>query len=470
MALLLISLFDVTARLHPVLVHLPIGILLLACFFQLLTLSQKYAILKPAISIALFWGMLGAVASCITGFMLSQSGDYNDGLVGQHQWMGIGVAAVSIISYCINKFNFNQRVQVALSSILLPCIMLTGHLGGSLTHGEGYLTEGFEFIENKGPAIKPIANVQEAFLYTDAIQPLLKERCYTCHGPNKKKGKLRLDTPDFILKGGEDAKAVVPGNGDKSELIRRIMLPDSDEDHMPPKEKRQLTKSETDLLNWWVSSGAPFDKKIKDLPQPQEIKPVLASLQNNSTATENTPPELPDQPVDKGDENVIAKLKAAGLIINPVAKNSNYILVSFVSSSNNADTLVADLLLLKKQVLWLNLANTDITDNGLEKIGMLENLTRLHLNNTAITDKGLTALKKASALRYINLVNTSVTAVGVRELKTLKSLKSIYLYKTGVSKTDWPALQKIFPNAVLDSGGYIVPTLVTDTTKVKLPG
>ncbi len=92
------------------------------------------------------------------------------------------------------------------------------------------------------------------------------------------------------------------------------------------------------------------------------------------------------------------------------------------------------------------------------------------MNNTGITDKGLTALKKASALRYINLVNTSVTGVGIRELKTLKSLKSIYLYKTGVSKTDWPALQKIFPNAVLDSGGYIVPTLVTDTTKVKLPG
>jgi len=54
-------------------------------------------------------------------------------------------------------------------------------------------------------------------------------------------------------------------------------------------------------------------------------------------------------------------------------------------------------------------------------------------------------------------------------LKTIKNLRSIYLYQSAVDKTEWPALKKIFPKTILDSGGYTVPTLVTDTTQVKLP-
>ncbi len=465
----LLSFFNVTARLHPVLVHLPIGILLLACFFQLLTIKPKFAVLVPAISLALFWGMLSAIASCITGFMLSQSGDYNEQLVSQHQWMGITVAVVSTGYFFIQKFVLHHRIQASISVALIILIMITGHLGGSLTHGEGYLAEGFATTDDKGPAIKPIANIQEAMVYNDAVQPLLKERCYTCHGPNKKKGKLRLDTPDFILKGGEDAKAVVPGNIDKSELIRRIMLPDSDEDHMPPKEKRQLTKSEIDLLHWWIKSGAPFDKKIKDLPQPQDIKPVLASFQTGATATESTEPEIPENEVEKADEKIIAKLTAAGLVVNQLAKTSNYLAVSFVSVNQATDSLVKDLVPLHQQLLLLNLGNTAITDKGMKSVSQLDNLVRLHLNNTAITDVGLTALKNSKTLKYINLVNTPVTAKGVAELKDIKTLKSIYLYKSAVSKNDWQGLQQLFPKTQLDSGGYFVPTLITDTTKVKLP-
>jgi hypothetical protein len=94
---------------------------------------------------------------------------------------------------------------------------------------------------------------------------------------------------------------------------------------------------------------------------------------------------------------------------------------------------------------------------------------RLQLDRTKITDKGLANLKELQNLRYLNLVGTAVTEKGVLQLKDLKSLRSIYLYQTGVKKSEWNDLKKAFPKTLIDSGGYIVPLLPTDTTEVKPP-
>jgi len=442
---------------------------LLACFFQWLTLSNKFVFLQPAIPVALFWGMISAVASCISGYILSDSGDYDAALVSRHQWLGISVAVVSLVLYILYRFSIGEKTARWATLILVILISITGHLGGSLTHGSDYLTEGFNKTEQKGPAIKPIANVPEAVLYTDAIQPLLQARCYSCHGPNKKKGKLRLDTQEFILLGGEDGKAVVPGKPGEGEMIKRLMMPLNNKDHMPPLEKPQLTKNEIELLNWWISTGADVNKKIKDLPQTDKIKPVLDALQTGSSANDNPEADIPQEPVQKADDDAITRLKKAGVILVPVAQNSNYVSASFVSVTAGADTLLKLLEPIQKQLVWLNLGNCNITDTGMLVISKLGSLTRLHLNNTEISDSGVAKLRTSVNLHYINLVHTRVTSKGIAELKGLKGLRSVYLYQSAVDKTEWPSLQKLFPRTILDSGGYSVPILVTDTTEVKLP-
>lgn len=465
---MLLSLFDFTGRLHPLLVHLPIGILVLACFFQWLTISNRFVFLQPAIPPMLFWGMLSAIASCISGYVLSQSGDYDEELVGKHQWLGISVAIVSLILYLLYQFSVGEKTARWASLLLIILVGITGHLGGSLTHGSGYLTEGLNTVaDSKGPAIKPIPNVQEAALYSDAIQPLLQARCYNCHGPNKKKGKLRLDTPEFIWKGGEDGKVLDTAKVDESELIKRLLLPATHEDHMPPKEKPQLTKNEIDLLHWWVESGADFTRKVKDLPQTEKIKTVLAALQTGEQAEEKQAADIPAKAVPAADEKAIAALKNAGVMIVPVAQNSNYLSVSFVTVTLNADSVIKLLEPIQKQLVWLNLSYSGVTDAGLTSVAKLDNLTRLFLNNTAVTDKGIAELKKTTSLRYINLVSTKISLTGLSQLKDLKELQSIYLYKTSVTNDQWRDLKKIFPKVTLDSGGYVVPVLVTDTTVVK---
>jgi hypothetical protein len=140
-----------------------------------------------------------------------------------------------------------------------------------------------------------------------------------------------------------------------------------------------------------------------------------------------------------------------------------------VTATNFGDREMQLLLPLKEQIVELKLGNTSITDSALRIISQFRNLMRLQLDHTKITDKGLINLKTLQSLRYLNLVGTPVTAHGVMQLKNLKNLQSIYLYQTAVRRSDWNDLKKTFPKALIDSGGYSVPFLATDTIEVKPP-
>jgi mono/diheme cytochrome c family protein/uncharacterized membrane protein len=457
---------ELIGRLHPLLVHLPIGILLLAALFQLLALKPKYAALHAAISIALFWGMISAILSCISGYLLSLSGDYDDELIDAHTWFAIATASISLIAYLFNRWENEFAKWVIL--LMVPLIFVTGHLGGSLTHGSDYLTKGFSKKDSVAEKeIKPIADVQEANVYADIIQPIFESKCYGCHNKSKRKGKLRLDEPAFILKGGKDGEVIKPGNADESDMMKRLLLPRNEEDHMPPKEKPQLKDNEIALIHWWIATGATFDKKTKELEQSEKMKPILLSLQKE---IKKVPPDVPQAIVEKADEKVLQKLKQRGVVVLPVAQNSNYLTVNFITVDSITYNDIALLLPIKKQLVWLNLSGKKISDTLLVQIAQLTNLTRLQLDNTLITDRGLASLRSLINLQYLNLVGTKVTGNGIMQLKGLPKLQTIYIYKTFINASEWPTLKSNFPNVTLDSGGYYVPILETDTTIVKPPG
>ncbi|HET9823773.1 MAG TPA: c-type cytochrome domain-containing protein [Chitinophagaceae bacterium] len=452
---------------HVALVHLPIGILMLACVFQWLERNPKFFSLHAATGIALVIGMICAVLSVITGLLLSRTGDYDEDVVNAHQWLGIGVAIISGVMYYLYRRSSHVKLQVSASVLLFLLIIITGHLGGTLTHGSGYLSS-WKSPDSSAVQHKPIANVQEAVVYTDIIQPLLQEKCYGCHGKNKQKGKLRMDDSLRLMKGGKDGKVVIPGNAQKSEMVKRTSLPRDDDDHMPPKEKPQLSQDQIALIHWWIASGASFTRKVKELDQPDAIKPALLALEKEGQTRIMTP-DLPGTPVAKGDEAAIKRLTDLGVVVMPVAQNTNYLSMNFVTAKNVGDSQMLLLLPLKEQIIELKVGNTLISDPGLQAISQLNNLMHLQLDHTRITDKGIANLRVLQNLRYLNLVSTAVTSQGVMQLKSLRNLRSIYLYQTAVKKTEWRDLKRAFPKTLIDSGGYTVPFLPTDTIEVKPP-
>jgi uncharacterized membrane protein/mono/diheme cytochrome c family protein len=465
---MLLTISEFIGHFHPVLVHLPIGILLVAVLFYFLSKKEKFKSLHVAVGISLFLGMISAIASSISGYLLSATDDYDEQMIFQHQWLGIATAVISILAYF-----FYKKEKTFLKWIMLllgMLIIITGHLGGSLTHGPNYLTSAFSSAadSNGNAAIKPIANVQEAALYANVIKPILQTKCYSCHGPNKQKGKLRLDEQDFILKGGKGGEVIIAGNTDESELVKRILLPKEDEDHMPPKEKPQLSKNDIDLIHWWVSSGADFNKKIKELPQTDKIKPALLALQSAEVKDVIKITDVPTETVAKANDSIIKKLKGLGIMVLPVSENSNYLLANFITATFSTKDLVL-LESIKKQLIWLKLGNTNISDEGLSSVSKLTNLTKLYFENTSITDKGIVQLKTLTQLQYLNLTGTKITAAGLEGLKDLKNLQQIYLYKTSLTGSSYLALKKIFPKTVVDTGGYKLEMLASDTILLKPP-
>src|SRR5688500_14288021 len=109
------------------------------------------------------------------------------------------------------------------------------------------------------------------------VKPILEATCVSCHGPEKPKASLRLDSRAAALKGGDDGAALVPGKPKESPLYSTTILPADHDDVMPPKE--QLTKEQTEILRRWIEEGAswPDDlvlKQVQRINFAKHIQPI----------------------------------------------------------------------------------------------------------------------------------------------------------------------------------------------------
>jgi uncharacterized membrane protein len=104
------------------------------------------------------------------------------------------------------------------------------------------------------------------------VLPILEAKCNKCHNEAKSKGKLRMDTFELAMKGGENGDNIVAGDPDKSLAVKRMVLPIDDDEHMPPDGKDQTTKEEIELIKWWIKEGASATQKVADAKIPDALK------------------------------------------------------------------------------------------------------------------------------------------------------------------------------------------------------
>lgn len=106
------------------------------------------------------------------------------------------------------------------------------------------------------PSKLPAASSKTGLTFEKDIKPIFEKSCAKCHGPEKQKGKLRVDSLEATLKGGEEGKILVAGKSDKSIVMYSIARVD-EETAMPPKDKAEpLTKEQVGLVRAWIDQGA----------------------------------------------------------------------------------------------------------------------------------------------------------------------------------------------------------------------
>lgn len=282
------------------------------------------------------------------------------------------------------------------------------------------------------------------------IQPILQKSCVECHGPEKSKGKLRLDSKAVAFKGGKGGVSIEPGKADQSELYRRILLPADNDDVMPNKGDR-LTKVQTDLVRDWINQGADWPEGIVIV---SPVNVVAIGVINTESKAETSPTEiqLPAYKPTSAELKAIKELEALGVAIRPIAANLEWREANFRGSS--AETVAKAIIPLGKVtgLVDLNLGGVKIKDADLVNLKGLINLNRLHLENTPVTAAGLIHLKGLINLEYLNLYGTAVTDAGLEQLSGMTHLKHLYLWQTKTTEAGVANLKKILPKVDISTG------------------
>ncbi len=273
-------------HLHPLLVHLPIGGLVLLVFLEFLAswTGQKDA--AASRRWILGFAFLTSLASAGFGWMLAQSSGYEAALLNLHRNFGLAVTASCFVNLLLQRDPRRLRPYRASLGATLVLLVLASHLGGSITHGRDFLTRdapaGLRALLGRSPAQRrpftQVSTPNQQPLFAGTIQPILSEYCSSCHGAEKHKADLRLDSLEELMRGGQNGPVINAGHSRESVLIQRLWLPLDGDGHMPPEGQPQPSANQIALLAWWIDSGAPTTQTAGELRPGPEIQRILAAI------------------------------------------------------------------------------------------------------------------------------------------------------------------------------------------------
>jgi hypothetical protein len=431
-------------RMHPLLLHLPIGMLVL---LSLLLLFRRYfdgAALRLLVLFALYVTAIMAALTALMGLVLSGEGGYSEGLLRGHLFTGIGVTLLTWVLLLL-AVHAPQKLKVFHGMVVLTlvCLIVTGHLGASLTHGENFV---WAPLQSRGS----VAVVTDSTsLYEAAVYPVFERKCTNCHNEKKAKGDLVMTSVDKLLEGGEHGRVWKAGDPHESLLLKRIHLPEEHDDHMPPAGKPQLTTEEIRLLHLWIAGGADTHTAwTKFNPQDSLRLLAQAAIQRTRTATH----QGPRYTFAHAPQKTLHDLNTPFLTVVPFAGNEPALKADFFLRQAFDKARLHNLTAIKEQLVILNLANMPVTDQDCAILREFTNLEKLILNNTAISGKDLSFLKSLNKLKSLSLAGTAVTAQAIRGIATLPALKEVFTWNTAITVQEIDALHKDFPGIMWNTG------------------
>lgn len=427
------EMLQVAGRAHPLILHFPIVLLLLGIVFFFLPSFRKNQEIREIGEFTFLIGTNLAGLTVIAGLLLARE-EYDGEALLLHQWAGLGVFVLAIVLYFLRSKQ--ASIRTSLSLLVTVGIVLTGHWGANLTHGEDFLLAPLKSETQELPTLA------EAEIFRDMVQPILESKCISCHKEGKIKGELRLDSQEAIQKGGKTGPLFLAGNPEKSILIERLHLPEDDKKHMPPKNKSQLTDDELMIIQAWVAQGGHFDQKVEDSAPESELF-QFASLRFDKNKSYDFEPADPE---------TIKELNNFYRTVHPLYPGSPALLVSYFGIAAFDPESLLDLKEVKEQVVEINMNKMPLQDVDLRFLKDFPHLEKLSLNFTDLGKDQIQSISEIPNLLDLALSGNELEQEELQLVAGMKGLRNLYLWQKNLDQTQKNDLTQALSGTSIDFG------------------
>jgi uncharacterized membrane protein len=457
--------------LHPAVLHFPIALGIVAAIVELWGAVRRDPGPSSFALTAVWFAAIVAVVTATSGWFNAEF--LNRGLslnLFLHRWIGIA-SAVLLIVLAISGSIIRARPKASLSGAWRMALLatagalgFTGHLGGSMVYGDGYITDALwaaidqteksqrdsaanaakeqlgivetpqvatavsatAVSETATPApVSPApvvlgAGGKSSVDFTKQIVPILTANCYECHGNGKHKGGVYLDDWKWMTTERKGEWAVKPGDPSASLLVTNIELPESDDFAMPPTGNR-VSSADIALIREWIVQGASAGNGIS----PGAVSDNRWSLPERSLTADELARIQAQTPV----------MAQFGVTVQPLAQgSSDFEANASLASPPIGDAQVEKLVSLADFLVVLNLANSAISDLVGSFIVQFQSLRVIRIDHTQAGDQVAERLAGMQKLESINFVATKLTDAGLASLTKLKSLRRLYIWSSQTTR------------------------------------
>ncbi len=428
-------------RLHPLLVHLPIGFIILSILLEAYSGLFKSKIGNKVISFSWFLGFLASGLSALFGWLLAQTGLYIEDDLYLHKLFGFILVGLTFIAWIIRLSFFKDLIAGNFKSFtnlaIILILIVTGHYGGNMTHGENYLFEYApesiknRFISNENSAPEISTSLDSIKLYSNIIEPIFTNKCLSCHNNEIKRGNLDLSSLPLLLEGGNAGSPIDKLDPRKSLLFKRITLPIDDIKFMPP-DGPIVSYDEINAILWWIENSDKSNEVLSSVEIPDEIKISLNNIYKIDFSDKEWFEKIS---VQKLDESKLTNIDNSIFQIKFISSDKKFVSVKYLKNNLSEDEF-KQLENIKDHIAYLFIKNSNLSDKSLNNFLNFKNLVNLDLQKNSISDEGIKILQKLENLEILNLYGTKISKNSLEIIKGYKNLKRVYVWETKISKKD----------------------------------
>ena len=425
-------------RFHPLLVHLPIGFLILAILIEIYCSIFKIRINPSIINFTWFVAFFSSVLTTILGLLIAETGHYIDENLFMHKIFGLSLTGITFISWFLRLSIFSNLFSSSLKTlsnvIIVVLLTLTGHYGGNLTHGETYLVDYApeqikELVVNKNKNIE--LEIDSVKIYNDLIQPIFNQKCVSCHNKEISRGNLNMDSYSNLLKGGSSGNPINKSDPRKSLLIKRITMPTSELKYMPP-DGEPVSFDEIKTLIWWINNFDKSNENLASLKVEDDIKESLEILYSLNFKEKQWFEKIV---VEKLDESLIQNIDNTTFQIKYISDDKKFLSVKYLKKNASIND-IEKLQKISSNITYLTAKSSNLSNDIIKSISNFKNIVKLEIQDNNIDDESIEILQSLNNLEILNIHNTKITNRAIESLKNFKNLKRAYVWGTSISKNE----------------------------------